>query len=240
MVSAVLFDLFGTLVPSPPRDGYREVVDGIATVAGLPQDDFFDKWMSVNDGRLSGTFKSSEGEIAHVTSMFGVSLNDDQIRQCVRIRRNAMASWLTPKLGSIEALQELARRNFKLALVSDCVFDVPAVWAATPIAALLPVTVFSCEQGVRKPHPSMYLTALEQLGVQPANSLFVGDGGSNELAGAKNVGMRSLLLDDQPVDQTQVLRVDVHEWDGLSVRDITEVVKVATSLRDEVSERRVV
>jgi putative hydrolase of the HAD superfamily len=86
----------------------------------------------------------------------------------------------------------------------------------------------------------MYLTALEQLGVQPASSLFVGDGGSNELAGAKEVGMRSLLLDDQPVDQTKVLRVDVHEWDGPSVRSIADVVKVATSLRDDESRRRII
>jgi len=42
MTSAVLFDLFGTLVPSPPVREYRNVVDSVARIAGLPVDEFFE------------------------------------------------------------------------------------------------------------------------------------------------------------------------------------------------------
>ena len=90
MISSVLFDLFGTLVPSPPAQGYRDVVDSIAGIAGLPADEFFSRWMSVNDDRLRGTFGSSEGEIAHVIGSFGTTLSDDQMADCIRIRRDAM------------------------------------------------------------------------------------------------------------------------------------------------------
>jgi FMN phosphatase YigB (HAD superfamily) len=38
---AVLFDLFGTLVPSPPAQGYRDMVDSIARITGVPTDEFF-------------------------------------------------------------------------------------------------------------------------------------------------------------------------------------------------------
>ena len=70
MTSAVLFDLFGTLVPSPPIREYRNVVDSIARIAGLPVDEFYERWMSVNDDRLKGTNGSSEGDIGHVMSLF--------------------------------------------------------------------------------------------------------------------------------------------------------------------------
>lgn len=42
-----------------------------------------------------------------------------------------------------------------------------------------------------KPDPAIYRRALDDLGVMPSQVAFVGDGGSDELAGAAAVGMRS-------------------------------------------------
>jgi FMN phosphatase YigB (HAD superfamily) len=50
MTSAVLFDLFGTLVPSPPVREYKNVVDSVARIAGLPDCRLMN---SLNDGCLS-------------------------------------------------------------------------------------------------------------------------------------------------------------------------------------------
>jgi len=223
MTSAVLFDLFGTLVPSPPIREYREVVDSIAGIAGLPVDEFFSQWMSVNDDRLKGTNRSSEAEIGHVMRLIGVTLSDDQMGECVRVRREAMKQWLDPKLGCIDMLRKLADQGVRLALVSDCVFDVPAIWRSTPFAALLTTTVFSCVLGVRKPDALLYETAMDGLGVIPSECLFIGDGGSNELQGARNLGIAAYMLDDQPADQSTVLRVDVHDWDGPSIDNLSDV-----------------
>ena len=132
MKRADLFDLFGTLVLSPPAQGYRDVVDSIAGITGVPTDEFFPRWMSVNDGRLNGSFGSSEGEIGHVTGLFGITLSDAQMAEAVQLRRDTMASWLTPKPGCIEMLRQLSASQIETALVSDCVFDVPAVWSSTP------------------------------------------------------------------------------------------------------------
>lgn len=229
MKGAVLFDLFGTLVPSPPKSGYREVVDEISKLLGLPREEFFEAWMGVNDHRLNGTFGSSEGEIAHVAGLFGATISQSQMEHCVQLRRKAMREWLAPKDGTLELLDELIKSGYRLALVSDCVFDVPASWDLTPMASRIPVKAFSCELGLRKPDPRMYRTALEQLRVVPSEALFVGDGGSNELAGAEAIGMFALLLDDQPADQSTVLRVDVHEWNGPSVKNISDVLAEASS-----------
>ena len=40
MYKAVLFDMFGTLIPSPPMDSYTEMVGGLARILGEPIETF--------------------------------------------------------------------------------------------------------------------------------------------------------------------------------------------------------
>ena len=42
-----------------------------------------------------------------------------------------------------------------------------------------------------KPDPQIYRTTIEQLGVNPAETLYIGDGGDDELAGAERAGLRA-------------------------------------------------
>ena len=55
---------------------------------------------------------------------------------------------------------------------------------------------------------------MDGMGVTSSQRLFIGDGGSNELQGARNLNIAAYMLNDQPTDQRTVLRVDIHEWDG--------------------------
>ena len=50
--------------------------------------------------------------------------------------------------------------------------------------------MLSYEQGIGKPDPAIYLRTAEELEVSPEECLYVGDGGSNELFTAKEVGMK--------------------------------------------------
>ena len=45
--------------------------------------------------------------------------------------------------------------------------------------------------GAAKPEREIYLEATGRLGVEPAQSLFIGDGGDDELLGAERAGLRS-------------------------------------------------
>jgi len=55
------------------------------------------------------------------------------------------------------------------------------------------VAVFSVEQGVRKPNPEIYRTALRALGVAPGEVVFVGDRVREDVRGPQALGMRSAL-----------------------------------------------
>ena len=53
--------------------------------------------------------------------------------------------------------------------------------------------IFSYVTGYVKPEPEIYQIALDSLGVTAEESIFVGDGGSDEIRGAKEVGFTTVM-----------------------------------------------
>jgi HAD superfamily hydrolase (TIGR01549 family) len=51
----------------------------------------------------------------------------------------------------------------------------------------------SCDAGWLKPHPEIFYTALRGLGVEPPETVMVGDSPRTDIAGAKLLGMRAVL-----------------------------------------------
>ena len=151
MYKAVLFDLFGTLIESPLMTAYREMVAEIADVLGQPAETFQEPWMSINDGRLDGSFGSSEGDILAVAELVVASVSDSQMAQCMELRRSITRKFLTPKAGVIAILEELNEMGCDIGLVTDCVYDVPAVWLDTEFSPYFAAAHYSCVTHVRKP-----------------------------------------------------------------------------------------
>jgi putative hydrolase of the HAD superfamily len=52
-------------------------------------------------------------------------------------------------------------------------------------------TIFSCEVGYVKPDPKLFETALRAMG-NPQHTVFIGDGGHEELQGAQKAGMQTI------------------------------------------------
>jgi FMN phosphatase YigB (HAD superfamily) len=100
-------------------------------------------------------------------------------------------------LGSAQALLESLRdRGIKTGLVANSWPDPPRLLRADAetygLAALLDVLVYSEEVGASKPDPRIFLHALEQLGVDPADAMFVGDSLVGDVQGAAEVGMTTV------------------------------------------------
>jgi putative hydrolase of the HAD superfamily len=67
-------------------------------------------------------------------------------------------------------------------------------WVDSPIKDLFDVTIFSCDVGMAKPDREIFDYALAKIGVSASSSVFVGDGGSDELSGARAAGMTSVMI----------------------------------------------
>jgi putative hydrolase of the HAD superfamily len=111
-------------------------------------------------------------------------------------------------LGSAQAmLAALRARGLKTGLVANSWPDPARLLRgdveAFGLAELFDVIVFSEEVGHRKPQPEIFLHALEQLGVEPENAMFVGDRLDTDVQGAAQVGMATVQAlwfraDDSP------------------------------------------
>jgi putative hydrolase of the HAD superfamily len=66
-------------------------------------------------------------------------------------------------------------------------------WQATIPIDLFDVVVDSCEEGIRKPDPEIYLRTAERLFVEPNQCVFLDDSAVNVDA-AKAVGMRGVVV----------------------------------------------
>jgi putative hydrolase of the HAD superfamily len=100
-------------------------------------------------------------------------------------------------LGSAQALlQALRGRGLKTGIVANSWPDPARVLRADVEASglgdLVDVCVFSSEVGASKPDPAIFLHALDELGVDPLDAMFVGDRLVADVGGAANVGMTTV------------------------------------------------
>ena len=94
-----------------------------------------------------------------------------------------------PLPGAVEAVDELAVRGLRLAVVSNWDVALPDHLERLGLGRRFDAIVTSAEAGAPKPDPRIFELALERLGVTPERALHVGDAEADEL-GAHAAGMR--------------------------------------------------
>jgi YjjG family noncanonical pyrimidine nucleotidase len=91
--------------------------------------------------------------------------------------------------GALATVRELAKK-FPLALVTNGIAAVQRRrFAASPITPFFQAVVISEEVGVAKPDPRIFAPALEKIGVEAGEVLYVGDSVTSDMAAARNAGM---------------------------------------------------
>ena len=110
----------------------------------------------------------------------------------------------------IPTLEELRSAGIRMGVVSNWDSRLPRLLEALGLATYFGAIVVSSLEGVEKPHPEIFLRAVERLNGKPETSLHVGDIPELDEAGAKAAGLSSLLIDRPATDLGAVLtRVSV-------------------------------
>lgn len=221
-IHAVVFDLFGTLVPEFPLPVWVGMFEGMAAALGADTDAFREAWEDTVLERQTGGFADVAANLREICRRLGRTPSDAQIAHALDVRATLYRAWFRPQVGAVETLRWLRGRAVGTALVSMCAPDAPALWAASPLGGLVDVLVFSCEVGLRKPDPAIYLAATDRLGLPPAECLYIGDGSYRELSGAEAVGMTPMRIVD-PAEEAEMLRPDRDDWVGREIRSLDEV-----------------
>jgi len=91
--------------------------------------------------------------------------------------------------GALATVRALARR-YPLALITNGIALVQnRRFGASPITKYFKAVVISEEAGVAKPDPRIFAAALEAVGAEARNVLYVGDSVTSDMAAAGNAGM---------------------------------------------------
>jgi putative hydrolase of the HAD superfamily len=178
-----------------------------------------------------GTIEEVEypGLVRELLRGFDVEVTDAELDAFLEAEHEAWRP--ARRLGAMThaLLDTLRGRGLKLGLVSNA-FD-PG-WLLRrdledmELAERLDVAVFSSEVGVRKPHPDIFLAALESLGVDAERTLFVGDRRYEDVRGSKELGMRAMLALWYRVDDDD--RGIEPDFEAYSQMDVLNVVRHLT------------
>jgi putative hydrolase of the HAD superfamily len=190
---AVLFDLWGTLVPS--RSERRDEISClIAADLGVDPQAFVDAVSASHAARFTGESGGLTETLAELARRCGGEPGAEALRRAAERRLELTRELLVADGDTLAVLDALRAAGLKLGLVTDSSIEVPTVWSGCPLSGCLQATAFSCLVGVCKPAPEMYLRVTAALGVAARECVYVGDGDGRELTGAAALGMAGLRL----------------------------------------------
>ena len=113
-------------------------------------------------------------------------------------------------------LRELAARGLKLGLISNSHRCLTSFEQHFALDGLITAAVSSSSHGYLKPHPSIFEAAMTLAGVDPAQSVMVGDSLAHDIEGARRAGMRGILVQ-------RAGEIPVAVSDSPVIRDMSEL-----------------
>lgn len=190
MVKAVLFDMFETLISHyncPVYFGKEMAAD-----AGIPAENLIPRWRAMEADRSIGklTFEDTIRIILEENSCDQI---EEKLRMIVRKRvatKEECLRHMDPQIRPM--LEGLRRRGIKVGLISNCFSEEAMVIRRSVLFPYFDAVCLSYEEGVQKPDELIYRRCMEKLSVSPEECIYVGDGGSDELVTAKQLGMRAM------------------------------------------------
>lgn len=224
---AVIFDYYGTLTVAAPATARRAGVSRVADTLGVPEDVLFEAISATFTERATGRCGDMLATMAWLADRCGHRASAAQLSAACSVRTEVERGYASMlRHDTVTTLRWLRARRLRVGVVSDCTHELPEFWADIPVAPLVDATVFSVLIGHRKPHPSLYRSACQQLGIGPSEALYVGDGGSNELTGATAAGIAAVRLVAE--DATGALVYDPEQdWGGPVIHSLTALTSGA-------------
>ncbi|MGP4048231.1 HAD family hydrolase [Streptomyces sp. 2A115] len=217
-MAAVLFDFSGTLFRIESSESWLRAVLAEAGVA-LPEPELLRAAKELETvGALPGGALPSGPLPDDVAAVWGVrdrsaelhraaytglsrqvTLPDPELHDALYDRHMTPAAW-RPYPDAAEVLGALCERGVAVGVVSNIGWDLRPVFRDHGLDPYVGAYVLSYEHGVQKPDPRLFTTACEVLGVDPRDTLTVGDDRRAD-GGAAALGCGVHFVDHLPVTQ---------------------------------------
>jgi putative hydrolase of the HAD superfamily len=226
-IKAVLFDLGDTLVRTwIPEVTYRNVLLSLGVDRSIQE--IREALAKTEEEFKKSNYRSLYGKVnyeeywekwdAQVLEYLRISESKSLARQIIARWFDHASCSIYP--DTIVTLNKLRKMHLKLGLISTAYEeDIDAILGRTGIKK----GIFDIVIGVNtikkeKPHPDVFRYALDKLGVEPEEALFVGDHVENDYKGAKVVGIRALLIEREEKSADRASNVE-------RIRSLKEIFK---------------
>jgi putative hydrolase of the HAD superfamily len=198
---AVLIDLYDTLVASD----WHLWRDLLASHVGMDPATLGRAFDQTRPDRSVGAFATEADDTRAVLEAAGLTHDAEQVRELVRIEREFMTTGIRLFDDSIPTVRALRAKGVRTALVSNCSHNTRPVVARLGLEQEFDALILSFEVGSRKPQPAIYLAAIEAVGSDAADAIFVDDQ-ADYCDGARALG----------IDTRLIIRLDAHPPEGFA------------------------
>ncbi|MDY6835661.1 MAG: HAD family hydrolase [Chloroflexota bacterium] len=207
---AILFDLFHTLIALELVPSGRPVTSDLLNVSHRS---WSTQLFENSRDRLVGKKRDPTSMVREMAHAIDPTISEEIIQIAARNRVERFAEALqSVSEDTLQVLCKLRALRKKVGLVSNADVSEIAAWDRSPIAPMFDSTIFSCRVGYAKPEPDIYLKCIQELGVIPKQCVFVGDGASHELEGARDLGITTVMVTSmiQHIESDEILKRRQH------------------------------
>ena len=207
MTQAVFLDFYNTLAHfDPPREQRQVQVCGeyglAPSVTDLRRaypaaDDYL--YQEIVRNPLEGRSEEDRLQVfaeyeRHILTGAGLKVSQETALQIWQKLRQFPAKF-TLYEDAIPSIQSLKKRGLTLGIISNITKNQTQWFKELGLDTQLDFIITSVDVPPGKPNPAIFLKALEQAHATPDQAIHVGDQYHIDVVGAKNVGIRPLLLD---------------------------------------------
>ena len=207
MIKAVSFDFYNTLVRFwPPLE---EIQQAACHELGLTvQEDAITRGYAVADVLFNRenedrpiSQRSEEDRLEFfgryeqlILETAGIPVSIDLAQRVWKMAMSVPKDFI-PFADTVPALEQLREAGYKVGVITNLRRDLGELCRQVGLSPYLDFTVSSEEVGLEKPHPPIFMAALERVGAAPEEVVHVGDQVRSDVMGAQGVGMLAVLID---------------------------------------------
>lgn len=217
MIKAVFFDAAGILYTrSGPTETYALALlkeKGFSVeISGELKDELMNIRALANQGKIGhDVYWEKFLEARNVTDP---DQRREMQKQIVDYSNNVQ-----PMDGASEALSQLKQKGLRLGIITDTMY--PVEWKMrrlekVGVAHFIDIVACSTDLGAHKPDPVVYTYAINQAGLRPEETAFVGHLGS-ELSGAHQAGMVTIAFNNDTRVKADHFCTSLGELPGLPI-----------------------
>ena len=189
MTKIILLDFWGTLV----ENGVWSPTKQVRNILGIRMP-FPEYVVRMEKSMMTKEFPSLKEVFESLCEEFSVECNQEKLDRLIGLWNKA---WMLAKpYDEVKEVLKRLKKEYKLVLVSNSdSLSVNSVLEKFSMEELFDEKFLSCQVGHIKSHAEFFNHVLEKIGANVEECVMVGDSIQSDMFGAKNVGMKTILID---------------------------------------------